>query len=54
MVLGEIRIRQGEMLEYVHMGYESVFEKDLYLKFENGVLVDERVVDNRSKHNHSF
>ncbi len=48
---GEIRIPQGEMLEYVHMGYESVFENDLYLKFDKGVVVDEWVVDNRIENN---
>ncbi len=44
---GEIRIPQGEMLQYVHLGYESIFEKDLMLKFEQGILIDERVIDNR-------
>ena len=43
---GEIRIPQGEMLQYVHMGYESIFEKDLILKFKKGVLIDERIVKN--------
>lgn len=43
---GEIRIPQGEMLQYVHMGYESIFEKDLMLNFKKGVLIDERVVKN--------
>ena len=42
---GEIRIPQGEMLQYVHMGYQSIFEKDLMLKFKKGVLIDERVID---------
>jgi len=43
---GEIRIPQGEMLQYVHSGYESIFEKDLILKFKKGVLIDERVMRN--------
>ena len=43
---GEIRIPQGEMIQYVHMGYESIFEKDLILKFKKGVLIDERIVKN--------
>ena len=29
------------------MRYESIFEKDLILKFKKGVLIDERVIDNR-------
>lgn len=37
---GEIRIPHGEMLAYVHMGFASVYEKDLFLKFVNGVMVD--------------
>jgi hypothetical protein len=46
---GKIKIPQGEMLEYVHMGYASLFEKDLILEIENGVLVDEYVVDNEKE-----
>tara|TARA_X000000368_G_C22707528_1_gene569549 strand:+ start:105 stop:539 length:435 start_codon:yes stop_codon:yes gene_type:complete len=42
---GEIRIPQGKMLQYVHMGYQSIFEKDLMLKFKKGILIDERVID---------
>tara|TARA_B110000881_G_C18155057_1_gene307984 strand:+ start:67 stop:498 length:432 start_codon:yes stop_codon:yes gene_type:complete len=44
---GKIRISQGELLHYVHMGYSSVFEKDLFLKFKDGVLIDEETIDNR-------
>ncbi len=35
---GKIRIPHGRMLEYVHMGYESVYEKELTLTVENGVV----------------
>jgi hypothetical protein len=44
---GEIRISQGELLKYVHMGYQSIFEKDLILEFKEGVLMNERIIDNR-------
>ncbi len=44
---GEIRIPIGEMLEYVHMGYYSVFEKDLILEFQHGILISEKEIDNR-------
>ena len=37
----------GEMLRYEHMGYGSTFEKDLFLKFEAGVLVEERIIENK-------
>ena len=44
---GEIRISQGELLKYVHMGYQSIFEKDLFLEFKGGVLMNEKIIDNR-------
>jgi hypothetical protein len=40
---GTLRIPQGE---YVHAGYASVYEQDLLLKFEKGVLTDARVQAN--------
>ena len=43
---GEIEIPQGKMLHYEHLGYASIFEKDLFLKFKKGVLVGSREVDN--------
>lgn len=43
---GTVRIPQGETLKYVHMGYESVYERDLFLSFEKGVLTGSRVVEN--------
>jgi hypothetical protein len=47
-VNGKIKIQSGEVLQIVNTGYESVYEKDIFLKFENGVLVDEKVVLNAS------
>jgi hypothetical protein len=43
---GEIRIPQGKMLEYVHMGYQSLYEKDVYLEFKSGMLVNTYTVEN--------
>ena len=34
------------MLRYVHMGYGSVYERDVFLRIENGKVVGEDVVDN--------
>lgn len=39
----------GGMLEYVHMGFGSVFEEDLLLKVHMGVIVGRTVLDNRDK-----
>jgi hypothetical protein len=48
---GEIKIPQGKMLLYEHIGYESVFEKDLFLEFNKGVIVGSREVDNTKTFN---
>ncbi|MBR8719585.1 hypothetical protein IX330_000712 [Bacteroides pyogenes] len=48
---GEIRIPHGEMLEYVHQGYASLFENELFLIFENGVLIGEKHKNNRDLYN---
>ncbi len=47
---GKIRIPLGEMLNYRHMGYASLFEKDLFLIFENGTLVNQYEVDNETEY----
>ncbi len=43
---GAVRIPQGKQLEYVHMGYASKFEQDLFLEIERGVVVATRVRQN--------
>lgn len=43
---GEIRLPDGELLEYVHQGFGSVYERDLFLEFKDGVLINSRVVVN--------
>jgi len=45
---GVIRIPQGKLLEYVHMGYESIYENEIILTFEKGKLVKESVIDNKA------
>ena len=46
---GVLRIPRGEMLQYVHMGYGSVFEEEVHVKIEQGVVTDTKVIDNRGK-----
>lgn len=43
-VTGELRIPDGEMLQYAHAGYCSLFERDIILNVENGVIIRERIV----------
>ena len=40
---GDMRIPQGKLLNYVHAGYASVYERDLILNIERGVVVRETV-----------
>ena len=40
---GTVRCPQGKLLQYVHGGFESRYESDLFLTFDKGVLMDERV-----------
>jgi hypothetical protein len=46
---GELNVPRGEMLEYVHMGYASVFEEELHITVERGVVTGRQVVDNRGR-----
>jgi hypothetical protein len=48
-VSGWLRVPRGELLEYVHMGFESVYEEELQLRFEGGVEVERRTVVNGRK-----
>ncbi|MDM8516537.1 hypothetical protein QUF76_10080 [Desulfobacterales bacterium HSG16] len=46
---GTLRIPKGEILQYVHMGYGSVFEYETHIKIEKGIVTKSRVIDNRNK-----
>ena len=43
---GDMRIPQGKLLNYIHAGYASVYERDLILNIERGVVVRETVRHN--------
>ena len=46
---GELIIPQGEQLQYVHMGYGSIYEKELHLTIQAGKLVKQVTIDNTKK-----
>lgn len=46
---GVLRIPRGKLLQYVHMGYGSVFEEELHIEVENGLVVRTTVLDNRER-----
>ena len=41
---GELHIPRGEMLDYVHAGFDSVYEQEIVLKVEQGVVIDTETV----------
>ena len=43
---GEIRIPMGEMIEYIHMGYHSKYERDLIIRIENGLVISKNEIKN--------
>jgi hypothetical protein len=43
---GTLRVPQGNKLEYVHMGYASMYESDLLIGVEAGVVVKTEVRHN--------
>lgn len=45
---GMLRIPQGKILKYVHMGHQSTFEHDLLIDVERGVVVSTRVRENKT------
>lgn len=46
---GVLRIPQGKQLHYVHMGFGSIYERDLFIKIQEGIVVEQKVVDNTEK-----
>ncbi len=37
---GDLSIPKGDLVQYVHMGFASVYERDLLISVEQGVIVD--------------
>jgi hypothetical protein len=51
---GNIIAPQGELLYYIHMGYESLYEKELEIEFSNGKLVGTKHYDNSKSRQSEF
>ena len=43
---GTLRVPEGKVINYVHMGYLSVHERDLVITLEKGKVVKKEVIDN--------
>lgn len=46
---GVLRVPRGEMLQYIHMGFGSIFEKEVHIKIEKGIVTQTQIIDNRGK-----
>jgi len=46
---GTLRIPEGEILEYIHLGFGTVFEYELHIKIEKGIVIKTKSIDNRNK-----
>lgn len=46
---GVLRIPQGEMLHYVHMGFGSIYEFEEHIKIEAGQITARQRIENRGK-----
>lgn len=46
---GELRVPDGKLLEYVHMGYGSVYEREIILTIDAGIVTKEAKIDNRNQ-----
>lgn len=48
---GKIRVPQGKLLKYVHMGYGSSYEADLFIDIKKGVVIETEVLHNGTSKN---
>jgi hypothetical protein len=48
---GTLRVPQGKQLEYVHMGYASVHERDLFIEIEKGIVQTTKTIINGESDN---
>ena len=46
---GVLKVPQGKLVHYVHMGFGSLYEKELHIKIEAGMVTEQRVIDNAEK-----
>ncbi len=52
---GVLRVPLGEQILYVHMGFGSVYEQEMHVMVEHGIVKGRRVFDNREReHDEEF
>lgn len=53
-ITGKILIPKGKLIHYVHSGYESFYETEQILTFENGILTEKKDYDNSKSYKSIF
>lgn len=48
---GVVRLVEGSLLRYEHVGYASTYETDIILTFKRGILIKEEIKDNLTEFN---
>ena len=43
---GTLQVPQGELIEYVHLGFASRYERDVLIEVQEGVIIGKSVHDN--------
>ena len=46
-ITGNLYLPQGECIQYIHLGYQSIYEQETVLEVENGLLKNYEVFHNR-------
>ncbi|HGM7098331.1 TPA: hypothetical protein ACKQAS_002999 [Stenotrophomonas maltophilia] len=46
---GTLIVPDGELLEYVHMGFGSQYEREIHITISEGSVTDTSIIDNRAK-----
>lgn len=43
---GRLILPQGKMMQYIHMGYESIYEREIHYHVKNGEIISQEEADN--------
>jgi len=46
---GVVKVNKGEILCYIHMGFESVYEEEVHITIEDGTITHQRIISNVRK-----
>ena len=44
---GVLKVPEGKVLKYVHLGFETLYEKEIHIMIENGIVMGQTIIDNR-------